>query len=317
MTFHLLKLRDLNPTDLQAIIRRGVEFKHRPDLRWRPLEGRGLVLIFEKTSTRTAVSYQAAMGQLGGHSIVLHWKDSNFSISPISYEAQYVSRNCDVIMARLLSHSTLRELAGNSRVPVINGCDDLYHPSQALADFMTILEVAGRLEGITLCYVGVRNNVANCLIEGAIALGVRLLLVTPLSNEAAVDADLDELAQASELVEYRDDFAQAAAEADFLYTDTWVDMEKFNDSAYAEEKQRRVETMRPYQVSRSNLKGADPWIMHDMPVHPGFEIAADMVESPRSVIYRQAENRMHAQKALLLHLLGVMAEDGGGRRRTT
>jgi ornithine carbamoyltransferase len=307
MTSHFLNLRDVDSSDLEAIIRRGVELKQQLDLQWRPLEGRGMVLIFEKTSTRTTVSYQAAMGQLGGHSIVLSWKDSNFSISPLSHETQYVSRNCDVIMARLLSHSSLREMAANSQVPVINGCDDMYHPSQALADFMTILEVSGKLEGVTLCYVGVRNNVANCLIEGCVALGIRLLLVTPLSNESAVDDELDTLARASGLVEYRDDFAQAAAEADFVYTDTWVDMEKFSDPEYAEEKRRRFEIMSPYQVNLANLKGADPWIMHDMPIHPGFEIAEDIVESPRSVIYQQAENRMHAQKALLLHLLGVTA----------
>jgi ornithine carbamoyltransferase len=305
MVEHILRLRDLSAADLETVIRRGLELKSNPDLSWRPLEGRGLLLLFEKTSTRTTVSYQAAMGQLGGYSIVLSWKDSNFSISPISHETRYVSRNCDVIMARLLTHSALREVAANSSVPVINGCDDRYHPSQALADFMTILEVAGKLAGVTLCYVGVRNNVANSLIEGSMALGVRLLLVTPLSNPAAADEELDRMAAASGLVEYRDDLAVAASEADFIYTDTWVDMENFGDPSYATEKDRRVKIMSPYQLNRENLGDADPWVMHDMPIHPGFEISEDLVESPRSVIYQQAENRMHAQKALLLHLLGI------------
>jgi ornithine carbamoyltransferase len=305
MPAHVLRLRDLPAADLDAVIRRGLELKSTHDRRWRPLEGRGLLLLFEKTSTRTTVSYQAAMGQLGGYSIVLSWRDSNFSISPIAHEAQYVSRNCDLIMARLLTHDALREVAANSLVPVINGCDDRHHPSQALADFLTILEVAGKLAGVTLCYVGVRNNVANSLIEGSMALGVRLLLVTPLSNTSAVDAELDRAAAASGLVEYREDLAAAAREADFVYTDTWVDMENFDDPGYADEKMRRMKIMAPFRVNRENLGDADPWIMHDMPIHPGFEIAEDMIRSPRSVIYRQAENRLHAQKALLLHLLGV------------
>jgi ornithine carbamoyltransferase len=305
MPAHVLRVRDLPTADLEAVIRRGLELKSTHDPRWRPLEGRGLLLLFEKTSTRTTVSYQAAMGQLGGYSIVLSWRDSNFSISPIAHETQYVSRNCDLIMARLLTHDALREVAANSLVPVINGCDDRHHPSQALADFLTILEVAGKLAGTTLCYIGVRNNVANSLIEGSMALGVRLFLVTPLANPSAVDAELDRAAAASGLVEYRDDLASAAREADFVYTDTWVDMENFDDPGYADEKARRMKIMTPFQVNRENLGGADPWIMHDMPVHPGFEISEDMVASSRSVIYRQAENRMHAQKALLLHLLGV------------
>jgi ornithine carbamoyltransferase len=307
MPSHLLKLRDLTPEELKTILRQGIEIKTDPGRYRHAADACGALLLFEKTSTRTTLSYQSAIAKMGGYSIVLDWDKSNFSISPIKYETQYASRNCDIVVARLKKHASLRELAENSQVPVINGCDDRYHPSQALADFMTILEVHGGFEGVTLCYVGVYNNVATCLVEGCIALGIRLLLVTPLTNEAAVDEELDELAARSGLIERRDDLAAAAREADFVYTDTWIDMENFNDPAYAEEKQRRIELMTPYQVNRENLGGAEPHIMHDMPIHPGFEISAEMVESPRSVIYQQGENRMHAQKALLLHLLNKHA----------
>jgi ornithine carbamoyltransferase len=301
---HLLNLRDLDPSAVANILRKAVEIKADPARFRRAADGRGLLMLFEKTSTRTALSYQSAIARMGGYSVVLDWRQSNFPITPIEYETQYVSRNSDIIVARLRSHTTLRKLASSSRVPVINGCDDRYHPSQALADFLTILEVSGRFAGVTLCYVGVHNNVANSLVEGCIVLGVRLLLVTPLTHDSAVDHELERQALASGLVERRDDLASAAQEADFVYTDTWVDMEYFADPAYAEEKEQRIKLMTPFQVNRQNLGGADPWIMHDMPIHPGYEISADMVESERSIIYQQAENRMHAQQALLLRLLG-------------
>jgi ornithine carbamoyltransferase len=302
---HLLRLRDLSDDDLELVIRRGIEIKQANDRAWRPLEGRGLLLLFEKTSTRTSLSFQSAMAQLGGYSVVLNWKDSNFSITPIRHEIRYASRNCDIVMARLLSHDSLRELAEYSVVPVINGCDDRYHPSQALADFMTILEVSGRLAGNTLCYVGARNNVSNCLLEGCIALGIRLLLVTPIENARAVDPELDELGRRSGLVEWRDSLAGAAKEANFVYTDTWIDMEHFADPAYADEKHRRVKLMTPFQVNAENLVGGDPWIMHDMPIHPGYEISEKVIDAPKSVIFQQSENRMHVEKALLLHLFGL------------
>lgn len=305
MPTHLLNLRDLAPVELDTILHRAIEIKAAPSRFRRATDARGLLMLLEKTSTRTALSYQSAIAQMGGYSVVLDWEKSNFSISPIEYETQYVSRNCDLIVARLRSHITLRRLAASSQVPVVNGCDDRYHPSQALADFMTILEVKGRFEGVTLCYVGVHNNVTNSLVEGCVALGVRLLLVTPTVNESAIDEGLNASADASGLVEHRPDLASAAHEADFVYTDTWVDMEYFNDPAYAEQKEERIRLMSPCQVNRENLGGADPWIMHDMPIHPGFEISSDMVESPRSIIYQQAANRMYAQKALLLRLLNA------------
>jgi ornithine carbamoyltransferase len=302
---HVLKLRDLPGEAIDSIVRRALEIKNAGDLSWRPLQGRGMLLLFEKTSTRTSLSFQSAMAQLGGYSVVLNWRESNFAISPIRYEIRYASRNCDLVMARLITHASLRELAHYSSVPVINGCDERYHPSQALADFMTILEVSGRLAGNTLCYAGVRNNVSNSLLEGCLALGVRLLLVTPVERPDAVDAELDDLARKSGLVEWRDSLADAAKEADFVYTDTWIDMEHFDNPAYADEKQRRIELMAPFQVNAKNLAGADPWIMHDMPIHPGYEISEDAVESPKSIIFQQSENRMHAEKALVLHLLGI------------
>ena len=237
---------------------------------------------------------------MGGYAVRLDWRESNFSISPLRYEARYASSNCDVIMARLKRFEEIAELAGHSSVPVINGCCNRYHPSQALADLMTIKEVAGSLEASSVTYVGIHNNVANSLVAAGTRAGVRVGLVTPLTNPPAVDERLMATAQATGLLVRHAGVAEAAAASEFLYTDTWVDMEFFDDPAYAQERDRRVTLMTPFQLNTENLAGATPWIMHDMPIHPGFEISAELVESQRSVIFRQAENRLYTAKAMLL-----------------
>lgn len=301
---HILSLdRELPAPELAGLVDLALDLKRRPEAYDTACRRRGLLLLFQKTSTRTVLAFSAGIEQMGGYATRLDWHDSNFSISPLGYEARYVSSNCDVIMARLKRHTDLRELAENSSVPVINGCDDRYHPSQALADLVTIKEVAGGLEGASVTYVGIHNNVANSLVAAATSVGVEVGLVTPLVNPPAEDPGLLERAQSTGLLTRYDNVAQAAAASQFLYTDTWVDMEFFEDPAYAQERDRRVELMTPFQLSAANLGGAEPWIMHDMPIHPGYEISAELVESPRSVIFRQAENRLYAAKALLLYVL--------------
>ncbi|OBZ10841.1 ornithine carbamoyltransferase [Bacillus sp. FJAT-26390] len=300
---HLLSLKEFSKDMIQSIIHQAVEMKQSPERFYHATERKGLLMLFQKTSTRTSLSFQSGINQLGGYSVVMDWDSSNFSISPIQYEARYASRNCDVIMARLKKHSDVLELAQYSSVPVINGCCEKYHPCQALADLMTIYEVAGTFEGITLTYVGIHNNVANSLVAGCTAMGVKLLLVTPIVNTPSWDEELMQAAYQSGYVENAAHLSEAVSRSDFVYTDTWVDMEFFHESHYEEEKNHRMEQMLPYQLNRNNLKGFSPYIMHDMPIHPGYEIEAELVESDRSVIYQQAENRMHVQKALLLYLL--------------
>ncbi|MFE5323858.1 ornithine carbamoyltransferase [Paenibacillus sp. NPDC056579] len=300
---HLLSLKELDKPALLSIIQKGLEIKKHPESFYHACERKGLLMLFQKTSTRTSLSFQSGMNQMGGYAVPMDWDSSNFSISPIQYEARYASRNCDVIMARLKHHSDLLELAKYSTVPVINGCCDKYHPCQALADFMTIYETAGTFSGITVTYVGIHNNVANSLVAGCVSLGIKLLLVTPIVNSPAWDDELMQLAYQSGLVENAHELSQAVSRSDFVYTDTWIDMEFFRDPRYETERNRRIEQMLPYQLNRKNLNGYSPYIMHDMPIHPGFEIEEELVESERSIIYRQAENRMHVQKSLLLHLL--------------
>ncbi|BBH22392.1 ornithine carbamoyltransferase [Paenibacillus baekrokdamisoli] len=300
---HLLSLKEFNKDTLHSIVQKGIEIKNSPEKFYHASERKGLLMLFQKTSTRTNLSFQSAINQMGGYSVAMDWDSSNFSISPIQYEAQYVSRNCDVIMARLKNHSDLLELAKYAKVPVINGCCDKYHPCQALADLMTIYEAAGTFSGITLTYVGILNNVANSLIAGCTSLGIKLLLVTPIINAPSWDEELMQTAFRSGCVENVSSLSEAVSKSDFVYTDAWVDMEFLHESHYEGEKKRRIEQMLPFQLNRKNLNGYSPYIMHDMPIHPGFEIEEELIESERSVIYQQAENRMHAQKSLLLYLL--------------
>jgi len=190
-----------------------------------------------------------------------------------------------------------------SKVPVVNGCDELYHPSQAVADLITIKEKHGKLKGAKLVYIGIRNNVCNSLIEGCTKTGVKITTVTPIFNEPSCDMELLEAAKKTGLWETTLNAKKAVKEADFVYTDTWIDMEFFTDPKFAAEKERRLKQMMPYQINADLLNGNDAYIMHDMPIHRGHEITAEAIESPKSVIYDQAANRLYAAKAILLKLL--------------
>ena len=301
---HLLSLEDeLSGPEIARLVDLALDVKARPAAYEDALRRKGLLLLMEKTSTRTLLAFSAAIHQLGGYAVRLDWRDSNFSISPLRYEARYVSSNSDVIMARLKRYEDVVELASNSSVPVINGCCNRYHPSQALADLVTIKEVAGTLEGSSVAYVGIHNNVSNSLVAAGTRAGVRVGLVTPLTNPPAEDEQLMANAEATGLLARYDSVAEAAAQSQFVYTDTWIDMEFFTDPAYAEERDRRIALMTPYQLNFENLGEARPWVMHDMPIHPGYEIATELVESDRSVIIQQAENRLYAAKAMLLWAL--------------
>jgi len=304
---HFLHMQELSGDQLHALLLKGIEMKRNPRIYDHACERKGLLLLFQKTSTRTNLSFQSGMMQMGGYTVVMDWEASNFGLSPIRYEARYVSTSCDLIMARLKKHEDVLKLAQHSSVPVINGCCDKYHPCQALADLMTVYEGSGTFDGITMAYIGIHNNVANSLVEACMKLGVKLLLVTPIINPASWDEELMRAAIAGGMIERLDSAQAAIARAEYVYTDTWIDMEFYNDPGYAEEKRHRIETMLPFQLNPATLNGASPYIMHDMPIHPDFEIAEELIESERSVIYRQAENRMHAQKALMLHLLGAEA----------
>jgi ornithine carbamoyltransferase len=305
---HCISLAEFSPDELRGLILTAHRIKQDPARYANLMRGRWLLMLFQKSSTRTRLSFELGIGRLGGQAIWMDWNTSNFSISPIEYEARYAAGQVDLIMARLRLHQDLLALAQHSTVPVINGCDDRYHPCQALADLLTVYEAAGKFDGVTVSYVGIANNVSNALAVACSLTGVHLILVTPEVNPAAEDAALMERLMAQGAVERSLDLNGAARRSQFVYTDTWVDMEFFNEPSYQQEKERRIGLLQPYQLNRDTLRGSDPYILHDMPIHPGYEIAADLVDSPRSLIYAQAANRTYVQQALMLHLLGIAAE---------
>jgi ornithine carbamoyltransferase len=300
---HLINFKELSGQDLGTLVDLGIEVKHNPKKYLKTFEGKSAALIFQKTSTRTRVSFEVAMTQLGGHALYIDWRTTNFALADITDELQYLSRNVDCIMARLLCDSDLLKMAKASRVPVINGCDEMYHPSQALADLITIKEKYGKLEGAKLVYIGVHNNVTNSLIEGCTKTGVKLTTVTPIFNEAARDGELLSQAKKTGLWQSTLDAKKAVANADFIYTDTWIDMEFFTDPKFAAEKEKRIKLMMPYQINAELLNGSNAFIMHDMPIHRGYEISTEAIGSPKSAIYEQAENRLYAAKAIFLKLM--------------
>lgn len=299
----MISFKGLSGRDIEALVDKGIETKHSPEKFSHELEDKSTALIFQKTSTRTRVAFEVAMTQLGGHALFIDWRTTNFTLADIRDETQYLSRNVDCIMARLLKNADLQKMTCSSRVPVINGCDEIYHPSQAVADLITIKEKKGKLRGARLVYVGVHNNVCNSLIEGCTKTGVELTTVTPVFNEAARDDELMKNAEKTGLWKKTLDLKKAIKDADFVYTDTWIDMEFFTDPKYTEEKERRLRLMMPYQINATLLKESSALVMHDMPIHRGFEISEDAIENPKSVMYEQAENRLYSAKAILLQLV--------------
>ena len=297
---HLPNLKSFNAQEITAILEKAAQMKAYPKEFSNLLKNESMAMIFQKTSTRTRVSFEVAMTELGGHGIYIDWSTSNFVLSGIEYETEYLSRNVSSIMARLLHHNDLEKIISSSKVPEINGCCEKYHPCQALTDILTMSEF-GDLNSTHLVYVGVQNNVSNSLTIACAKLGINLTLATPVvkRKEESFELEVQELIEQSKHVNHTTNVEEAVRTADFVYTDTWIDMQYFNDPAHAGEKSARLAQMMPYQINSELLKGLSCKIMHDMPIHSGYEITAEMVHDPRSIIFQQSENRLHAQKGLL------------------
>ena len=302
---HLLSWDNWTSAEIQDLLDFAVYVKsHRTSFNGGML-GRSIAMLFQKTSTRTRVSFEAAMTEMGGHAIYIDWMSSNFELTEIPFESRYLSRNVSLILARMKKHEDLLKIAEGSEVPVVNGCCNLFHPCQGLADMLTIALDAGSVGGKTLCYVGVHNNVVNSLIEITAALGVNLVLVTPLVNEGAKIEEVTKRGLDAKTLVWEDNLQHAVNNADYVYTDTWVDMEFFHDPAFAKQKAERLELMLPYQLNHDLLRSSKAKVMHDMPIHAGYEISRELVADPRSIIFNQAENRLDAQKAIIMRLCGA------------
>ncbi|HEV8231928.1 MAG TPA: ornithine carbamoyltransferase [Thermoanaerobaculia bacterium] len=295
---------DWAPADIEALLDLAARIKSRAE-DWRTaLSGRCLAMIFEKSSTRTRVSFEAGMFQLGGLGMFLSSKDLQLGRGePISDTARVVSRYVDGIMARTYAHSTVEELARAASVPVINGLSDLLHPCQALADFLTIRERFGATRGFPLCYIGDGNNVAHSLLVTGAKLGARVAVVTPRGY--APETRVVEWARAAAQetggkVLVTTSIEEGIAGARAVYTDVWASM---GQEAEAGDRAAKFEA---YRVTPRVLQMAAPdaIFLHCLPAHRGEEVTSDVIDSPVSAVFDQAENRLHAQKSLLVTLLG-------------
>jgi ornithine carbamoyltransferase len=269
------------------------------------LRGRVLYGLYQKTSTRTHVSFSKAAALVGCAYIHQSWADSNFSISDTSFEAQYIGRVADFFMARLRDHEHLRAIAAAADIPVINGCCNKFHPMQALADAFTLLEYFGALGGQRFLYLGVANNMLNSLAAMLTTLGVQVVAFTPEVNASAQDERVTRLMADSPLFERVDDLSvkrlrDEVRRADVVYVDTWIDMENYAAPDMAEANATRVELLRRFSLTTETYGDSDAVIMHCMPIHPGFEIDRALVNHPNSIIFDQADSRTYVQAATLM-----------------
>ena len=295
---NLVSIKDLTREEIAEILAQTGELKeaHRKGGAPLLLKGKFLVLLFEKPSLRTRVSFEVGMKQLGGDSLYLSPNEVQLGKrEAVKDVAKVLSRYVDGIMARVFAHKTIVELAKTADVPVINGLSDLLHPCQVLSDIYTILEKRKNLGDLKVAFVGDGNNVANSWIYAASKLGINLIVATPEGYEP----DKEVLAGAGDNVKSIHDPEEAVKGADVIYTDTWASM------GQEEEAEKRERVFPPYQVNDDLLKKAKPGclVMHCLPAHRGKEITDEVMDGPRSVIFDQAENRMHVQKAILALLL--------------
>jgi len=296
---HFLSLMDCTPQELNALIRRGIELKELRErgVLFEPLKNRILGMIFEKASTRTRLSFEAGIIQLGGQAIFLSPRDSQLGRGePLADTAIVMSSMLDAVMIRTFSHSTLTTFAAHSKVPVINGLSDDLHPCQVLADMQTFQELRGSIAGKTVAWVGDGNNMCNTYIEAAIQFDFTLKIACP----EGYGPNPELLAKAGSRVQLMTDPREAAAGAHLVSTDVWVSM------GQEEELNARLALFAPYQVNAALLDLADKDVlfMHCLPAHRGEEVSETLLdEDARSVVWVQAENRLHVQKALLEFLL--------------
>lgn len=297
-TRHFLTLRDLSPAELTQLLQRAIELKqiqHRGEL-YQPFKNRAMAMVFEKSSTRTRISFETGMTQFGGHAMFLSPRDTQLGRGePIEDSARVMSRMVDIIMIRTFEHSKIERFAKYSRVPVINALTDEYHPCQLLADMQTFLELRGSIQGKTVTYIGDGNNMCNSYINAAAMLDFQLNIACPEGFEPLPDL-LEQNKQHATL--FRDP-KTATRGAHLVVTDTWASM------GQEQEKKEREQKFAGFQVNPElmDLAAPDALFLHCLPAYRGMEISDDMLDEPRAAVWEAAENRLHAQKALIELLL--------------
>ena len=295
---HFLTLLDLTPDELKSVIARAIELKSdwRNGKVYQPYIGKVLGMVFEKSSTRTRVSFEAGMAHFGGHAIFLSPKDTQLGRGePVEDSAKVLSRMLDIIMIRTFAHSKLEKFAANSSVPVINGLSNEFHPCQLLADIQTYQEHRGSIAGKTVTWIGDGNNMCHSYINAARQFDFELVFACP-ENYKPIDSIVSAAGRHAREAASPE---HAVKNADLVVTDVWASM------GQEDEQQERAKIFQPYQVNQALMSHAnnDALFMHCLPAHRGEEVSEDVIDAPDSVVWEEAENRLHAQKALLEFLL--------------
>ena len=298
MTQHFLTLLDIDSVNLNRIVHRATELKamQHAGERFEPLYGKVMGMIFDKSSTRTRVSFETAMAQFGGHAIFLSPRDTQLGRGePIEDSARVLSRMVDVIMIRTYDHEMVKRFAANSKVPVINALTDMYHPCQLLADVQTFIEHRGDINGKTIAWIGDGNNMCHSYINAARQFDFQLRIATP----AGYEPNADILQAAGNRIHLCHAPMEAAHGADMVATDVWASM------GQEEEQRQREKSFTAFQVNQALMAEAnhDALFTHCLPAHRGEEVTAEVIDGPQSVVWDAAENRLHSQKALLEYLL--------------
>lgn len=297
----LISIMDVKD-ELEDIINLGIEIKKNPKKYSEALKGKSLAMIFEKPSTRTRTSFEVGMTQLGGHALYMSPRDLQMGRGEtIEDTAKVLSRFVDGIIYRAFDHKMVIALAQNASVPVINALDDVEHPAQIIADLMTILEKKGKFKGLKVSFIGDGNNVANSLMLGCAILGADFYIASPKGYEVKDEyvTLARKIANGKSKIVVTNDPVEAARDADVIYTDVWVSMGEES------EKEKKENAFRNYQINANLVKHAkkDFIFMHCLPAHRGLEVTSEVIDGPNSVVFDEAENRLHAQKALLIKLM--------------
>lgn len=300
-----LDLEDFTGEELQYLLDYAIELKRKQKAGevYQPLKGKTLGMIFEKSSTRTRVSFEVGMYQLGGHPLFLSRNDLQIGRGePIADTAQVLSRYVDGIMIRTFAHTTLTDLAKYASVPVINALTDWSHPCQAMADYQTVLEHKGKLAGLKIAFIGDGNNMAHSLMMGAAKFGMHFAIAAPegyLPDAEMTARSMTVAAATGGSVLVTGDTREAIADADIVYTDVWASM------GFEEEQKIREKAFAEYQVNEELVKYAKPdyMFLHCLPAHRGEEVSAGVIDGPNSLIFDEAENRLHAQKAIMAAIM--------------
>ena len=309
---HLISLKEQSKDDILEMLEmaQAIKVKRNKGELTNYLPNKTLIMMFQKTSTRTRLSFEAAMTELGGHAIFLDAKTTQFSLTDFKDEIRAVMRFGHIMMFRPKKAGDAELAASFNQIPVIDACSEKYHPAQALSDILTMAEYSNGIENVKkIAWLGIENNVSNTLTLACAKLGIKVAIAAPEADPDSVDEELNKQAGATGMATRMPDIAEVLKDADYVHTDTWMNMEFFENGkikpGYEAEYERRKKIFMPYQLNAKLIDTCAPQakIMHCMPCHAGYEISRDAIDHKNSIIFDQAENRLHMQKAILMWLL--------------